>query len=187
MSEVPLHHSHRRRSTTHSVEYKTLVQISGHEIEGPLKFRPPSNPGSYVNKLAPHEALKSITRGKVTFDERVVLYRVYAAIEGVRVSGVGVWVWGSGREMGLNADPKQVTKLSSAGLIYKYFGREVRPYTLNPQPPSESLYREGLHLINPRSSLTQSSKSLVSHTIKQFTRFTHNRAIHSSHIDRVSS
>jgi len=34
-------------------------------------------PGGYVTKFAPHtEAPKSIARGKLTFDERVVLHRV---------------------------------------------------------------------------------------------------------------
>ena len=30
----------------------------------------------YATKFAPHKVLKSITRGKLTFDERVVLHRV---------------------------------------------------------------------------------------------------------------
>ena len=33
-------------------------------------------PGCYVTKPAPHEALKLIARGMLTFDERVVLHRV---------------------------------------------------------------------------------------------------------------
>ena len=33
-------------------------------------------PGCYVTKYAPHKALKLISRGKLTFEERVVLHRV---------------------------------------------------------------------------------------------------------------
>ena len=39
-------------------------------------FRAPSNLGSYVNKSAPHKVLKSIARGKLAFDYRVVLHPV---------------------------------------------------------------------------------------------------------------
>jgi len=35
----------------------------------------PPNLEGYVTKFAPHKALKLITRGKLTFDERVVLHR----------------------------------------------------------------------------------------------------------------
>ena len=39
----------------------------------------PQESGGYVSKFTPHEALKLIARGKMTFDERAVLHRVAPA------------------------------------------------------------------------------------------------------------
>ena len=43
---------------------------------GPPKIRWGRNLGCYVTNFAPNKALKFIARGKLTFDERVVIHRV---------------------------------------------------------------------------------------------------------------
>ena len=59
---------------------REVVRVNGFGVGGPhggvRGFRSFSNPGCYVTRLSPNKAIKSIARGKLTFDERVVLHRV---------------------------------------------------------------------------------------------------------------
>jgi hypothetical protein len=65
----------------------------------------------YVTQSAPHEALKSIACGKLTFDQRVVLHRVETLPSpvpeshggGRRVQGSGVGVWNPGLKVAGNS------------------------------------------------------------------------------------